>query len=54
VWFHRPSRADAWIRIEQASPTSAGGRGLSTASVFDRSGHLVASIWQEVLLRIEG
>jgi acyl-CoA thioesterase-2 len=54
VWFHRPLRADAWIRIEQASPTSAGGRGLSTASVFDRSGHLVASIWQEVLLRIEG
>jgi acyl-CoA thioesterase-2 len=54
VWFHQPFRADAWIRIEQASPTSAGGRGLSTARVFDRSGQLVASIWQEVLLRIEG
>ena len=54
VWFHQPFRADAWIRIEQASPSSAGGRGLSTAQVFDRSGQLVASIWQEVLLRIEG
>jgi acyl-CoA thioesterase-2 len=54
VWFHRPLRADTWICMEQASPTSAGGRGLSTGRVVDRSGELVATIRQEVLLRLEG
>jgi acyl-CoA thioesterase II len=51
VWFHRPARADDWICYEQASPTSAGGRGLSTGRLLDATGDLVATVHQEVLLR---
>ena len=53
VWFHRPVRADSWLLFEQTSLSTAGGRGLCAARVLDRSGALVASIRQEVLLRLE-
>jgi acyl-CoA thioesterase-2 len=53
VWFHRPVRADTWLLFEQTSLSTAGGRGLCAARVLDRSGDLVASIRQEVLLRME-
>jgi acyl-CoA thioesterase-2 len=52
VWFHRPARLDGWVRYEQASPTSAGGRGLSTGRILNAEGALVASVHQEVLLRL--
>jgi acyl-CoA thioesterase-2 len=51
VWFHRPARADDWVCYEQASATSAGGRGLSTGRVVDLTGAVVATVRQEVLLR---
>jgi acyl-CoA thioesterase-2 len=51
VWFHRPARADDWVCYEQASPTSAGGRALSTGRLLDAAGDLVATVHQEVLLR---
>jgi acyl-CoA thioesterase II len=54
VWFHRPLRADTWVRNEQTSLTSAGGRGLCSGRITDRGGELVATIRQEVLLRFEG
>jgi acyl-CoA thioesterase-2 len=54
VWFHRPLRADTWVRNEQISLTSAGGRGLCSGRITDRDGGLVATIRQEVLLRTEG
>ena len=53
VWFHRPVRADTWLLFDQTVVTTAGGRGLCAARVLDRSGDLVATIRQEVLLRIE-
>jgi acyl-CoA thioesterase-2 len=53
IWFHRPVRADTWLLFEQTSLSTAGGRGLCAARVLDRSGELVATIRQEVLLRIE-
>ena len=52
LWFHRPVRLDEWVLYEQASPTSAGGRGLSTGRFTDRAGNLVATVRQEVLLRL--
>jgi len=51
VWFHRPARADDWVCYEQASTTSAGGRGLSTGRLLDLAGAVVATVRQEVLLR---
>jgi acyl-CoA thioesterase-2 len=52
VWFHRIARADEWLCYEQTSPTSAGARGLSTGRILDRAGRLVATVHQEVLMRV--
>lgn len=52
LWFHRLARADDWVMYEQASPTSAGGRGLSTGRLLDRHGEVIATVRQEVLLRV--
>ena len=51
VWFHRPFRADEWWLYDQHSPAASGGRGLVLASVFSRSGELVASVAQEAVMR---
>jgi acyl-CoA thioesterase-2 len=54
VWFHRPFRADRWLCYDQASPVAYGGRGLFTGRIFTEEGVLVASVMQEVLLRVRG
>lgn len=51
IWFHRPLRADEWLLYDQTSPSASGARGLATAKVFDREGHLVATVAQEGLIR---
>lgn len=51
IWFHRPFRVDEWLLYAQVTPSSSGGRGLATGSIFTRSGVLVASIAQEGLIR---
>jgi acyl-CoA thioesterase-2 len=51
VWIHRPFRADEWLLVESAGSGLAHSRGLSTARVFDRHGHHVASVAQEGLGR---
>ncbi|XP_039138162.1 acyl-CoA thioesterase 2 [Dioscorea cayenensis subsp. rotundata] len=48
IWFHRPVKADDWLLF---SPSSCGGRGLSTGRMFNRKGELVMSLRQEALLR---
>jgi acyl-CoA thioesterase-2 len=50
VWFHRPAPADDWLLFAQNSPYAGDGRCLNTASVFDRSGQLVATTNQEGLV----
>ncbi|MDO8704703.1 MAG: thioesterase family protein [Sulfuricaulis sp.] len=50
VWLHRAFRADEWMYCDCHSPRSAGGRGLSQASIYDQSGQLVASVTQECLM----
>ena len=51
MWFHRPFRADDWLLYAQDSPSASGGRGLGRGLVYDQTGHLVASVVQEGLLR---
>ena len=49
--IHRRPTVDDWLLFEQTSPLARGARGLATARVFDRAGHLVATVAQEVMLR---
>ena len=49
IWFHRDARADDWLLFSQASPSSAGGRGLARADVYTADGKLAASLAQEGL-----
>ena len=52
MWWHRPGRVDEWLLYLQESPSARGGRGLATGRVYSRDGTLVASIAQEVMVRI--
>jgi acyl-CoA thioesterase-2 len=51
MWFHRPFRADEWLLYDQLSPTTAGGRGLATGTIYRRDGALVVSVVQEGVVR---
>jgi len=51
LWFHRPFRADEWLLFCASASSISASRGLACAQVFSRSGSLVASVAQEVLLR---
>ena len=52
VWFHRPFRADRWLCYDQVAPVAFGGRGLLTGRIFTEDGVLVATVLQEVMLRV--
>lgn len=52
MWWHRPARVDEWLLYAQESPSAGGGRGLSTGRIFDRAGALVATIAQEIMVRV--
>ncbi|HYO32362.1 MAG TPA: acyl-CoA thioesterase II [Nocardioidaceae bacterium] len=54
MWFHRPFRADEWMLYDQHSPSASGARGFALGRVFNRQGHLVASVAQEGLIRPVG
>lgn len=51
LWFHRPARADEWLLYVTDSPWSGGGRGFNRGMIFDRAGHLIASVAQEGMMR---
>jgi acyl-CoA thioesterase-2 len=51
MWWHRPARVDEWLLYLQDSPSATGGRGLSLGRIYDRAGHLVASVAQEGMVR---
>lgn len=51
IWFHRDVRVDDWLLYDMDSPTSQAGRGFSRGQIYDRKGHLVASVAQENLMR---
>lgn len=52
MWWHRPARVDEWLLYAQSSPSARGGRGLSTGRIFTRDGMLVASVAQEIMVRV--
>jgi acyl-CoA thioesterase II len=51
VWFHQPTRVDEWLFFDMDSSWAGGGRALCNGRVFDRSGALVATVAQEVMIR---
>jgi acyl-CoA thioesterase-2 len=52
VWFHRESDFRDWHLYVQESSSTSGARGFNRASIFHRSGALVASATQEALIRL--
>ncbi|MBS1906402.1 MAG: acyl-CoA thioesterase II, partial [Actinobacteria bacterium] len=52
MWWHRPGRVDDWLLYVQESPNARGGRGLATGRIYDRDGALIASVAQEITIRV--
>ncbi|MHB8438955.1 MAG: acyl-CoA thioesterase [Acidimicrobiales bacterium] len=52
VWFHRPPRADQWTSYDVQSLVNIGGRGTLRGVMRDPDGRVVASVAQEVLLKV--
>ncbi|GLJ79151.1 acyl-CoA thioesterase [Microbacterium imperiale] len=52
MWWHRFARVDEWLLYVQESPSARGGRGLSTGRIYDRAGTLIASVAQEIMVRV--
>jgi len=43
---------DEWLLYAQESPSARGGRGLATGRLFTREGELVATVAQEIMVRV--
>ncbi|MDL5350390.1 acyl-CoA thioesterase II [Microbacterium sp. zg-YB36] len=54
MWWHRFGRVDEWVLYVQESPSARGGRGLSTGRIYSRDGALLASVAQEIMVRVPG
>ncbi|MDF1478609.1 acyl-CoA thioesterase II [Leifsonia sp. H3M29-4] len=54
MWLHRPGRVDDWLLYVQESPTAVGGRGLGQGRIYTRDGVLIASVAQEITVRVPG
>ncbi|MCU1700659.1 MAG: acyl-CoA thioesterase [Mycobacterium sp.] len=48
LWFHRPVDLSDWVLSDQFSPSAIGGRGLATATMYNRAGQLVCIATQEL------
>jgi len=51
MWFHRPVDFGDWLLYSQDSPSACGARGMTRGTLYSRSGHLIASVAQEGLIR---
>jgi acyl-CoA thioesterase-2 len=51
LWIHRAIAIDDWLLFVKRTTTATGARGMNHADFFDRSGQLVASVFQEGLMR---
>ncbi|MGB2398450.1 MAG: acyl-CoA thioesterase [Flavobacteriaceae bacterium] len=51
MWFHRSFDVNEWLLFSMDSPNISGARCLGKGSIFDRNGHLVATVIQEGLVR---
>jgi len=52
MWWHRDGRVDEWMLYVQESPSARGGRGLSLGRIYTRDGRLLASVAQEIMIRV--
>lgn len=52
MWWHRFGRVDEWLLYAQESPTARGGRGLAQGRIFTRDGALIATVAQEIMVRV--
>jgi acyl-CoA thioesterase II len=52
IWFHGPVCADEWLLYRTDSPWAGEGRGMARGLIYDRRGRMVASVVQEVSLRL--
>ena len=52
MWWHRFGRMDDWTLYLQESPSARGGRGLATGRIYSRDGLLLATIAQEIMVRV--
>lgn len=48
LWFHRPADLSDWVLTDQVSPSGIHGRGLASATMYNRSGELVCTATQEI------
>lgn len=51
IWFNTTPDLNNWLLFDQDSPVASGGRGLNRGIVYDRTGHVVANVVQEGLIR---
>lgn len=52
MWWHRQARVDEWLLYVQESPNARGGRGLATGRIYTQDGALIASVAQEIMVRV--
>ena len=52
LYFHNDFRADQWLYYHMDSPVASGGRGLNRGTIYTQDGKLVASTFQEGLMRV--
>lgn len=52
MWWHRFARVDEWLLYVQESPSARGGRGLANGRIYSEDGTLVASVAQEIMVRV--
>ena len=52
MWWHRFGRVDEWLLYVQSSPNARGGRGLAQGRIYNREGLLLASVAQEIMVRV--
>ena len=52
IWFHRPSRAEEWHVHDLAAHGYLSSRGVAVGHILSRDGIHVATVAQEVLLRL--
>ena len=51
MWFHAAPRFDDWLLYHTSCPVAAQGRGLATGSLYDSTGHCLATVAQEGSVR---
>jgi len=52
IWFHRPSRMDEWLFYDCRPISTSGSRGTAHGSFYTADGVLVATTFQEGLMRV--